>query len=342
MNRTHKVRTNYLSASSRRGNVDSCCLYARVDPAIPEEQQHNLEGALALMSLGLEPEPLYSQLEQEHVILMKEIRRMLASQRDFESRLQSQQLQIQKEKEAREILESKFQTEEKTRKALEAEVSLHKARLDAHREAIDTVAGMTSDVACYVVSHVLIFTSPLFILLINTLTFCSQDSVWMNRVRRRSLIENMQQVLGMALNPQLALSPRPGAFILSWRDKLFKQANINPKDGADIDAVDKKRLDAAHRVLSDLKKNTDHAAWIDKLKKDNLAMRWISETTHKFKDLGNDAAHPKLSAKVWTEVVEHMHYEEEIDDTEKTSFLTLVEATDTLSRSLSQSTNPKS
>lgn len=203
-------------------------------------------------------------------------------------------------------LRDDLETERNARKQLQAECSSFNARLKANTKWIGSVARTTDSIVHYIASQVL-FSSL-----------------------HRSLIDNAQKLLVeiLQLHP-----PTKSIFISAslWRKKLKTEVTTDPNDQPED--VDIKRLEAARVILNQALPNLTgaNATWIKNLLGNDLAMHWISQRSHKFKHLGNDAAHPTLSAQVWAEVLEHMHHHKEINEEEKESFLVLVDVTGTLS-----------
>ncbi|KAH9475332.1 hypothetical protein JR316_0012443 [Psilocybe cubensis] len=182
-------------------------------------------------------------------------------------------------------LEAKFATLDSEVKMLKSKVEVLEfekanveARLRAHTQDIDLVFGMAKEVAQYV---------------------ASQDSLWMNRIRRRAIVINSQEVLARILlpgSPPDNKNPPPDS--KTWRNMLELEGKLS-----------------FTKTL------------INTLMTDDLAMQWISEDFGEFRDLGNDAAHPKYSKKVWQEVIDHMSIENQIDEEEKRSLGVLVNVT---------------
>ncbi|KAH9475374.1 hypothetical protein JR316_0012485 [Psilocybe cubensis] len=154
----------------------------------------------------------------------------------------------------------------------------------------------------------------------------TQDPKWMNQIRRRRIIETTQERLAAMLGlVPIYLKKRHGNARF-WREKLDQILRDQSLSGDD------KRLQVARQLLENpsTSLNKDHLAAIQLLLSNDLAMEWMAHSTNTFRDAGNSAAHPDLSLRFWTQVINYMHSENEINEKEKESFTTLVMVNDIL------------
>ncbi|KAH9475362.1 hypothetical protein JR316_0012473 [Psilocybe cubensis] len=153
-----------------------------------------------------------------------------------------------------------------------------------------------------------------------------KDPVFINKIRRRRIIEITQEKMAeiLRLVPK-SWKKRYGTARL-WRDKLDQLRDQSLSE-------DDERLKVARQLLENpgTTLSKDHSAAIESLLSDPLAMILVAHSTNTFREEGNNAAHPDHSLRFWTHAIEYMYDNKEITEQEKESFSTLIKVNDILS-----------
>uniref|UniRef100_A0A8H7XRP4 Uncharacterized protein n=1 Tax=Psilocybe cubensis TaxID=181762 RepID=A0A8H7XRP4_PSICU len=158
----------------------------------------------------------------------------------------------------------------------------------------------------------------------------SKDSIFMNRIRRRRIIEEAQ----ISLARMLAL-PRPDgqSYYTASLWKLYLSSQISVTGPTASNIIDNQRCQAAQKILTDFVSNAKpgHQAdlkWIQRLCGNTFAMQLISHRTNVFTNVGNSAAHPSFKSEDWVALLDAMYQQEEITLVQKKGFCVLLNIED--------------